>query len=156
MPWSYLSWLAFSLLIKIQNSLNKLNVDYFDLLMYKLVFWACLLIASSIIICITISYLLSLQINTPLQKIMKQLDKVEKGIYNPKNEWSTIFEFNALFDKFNSMIGGLREKETLKQKFGRYLQSRASWKRYCSKQRPSRARKKMSLFYIAIYVILLH
>lgn len=83
--------------------------------------WSVLFIAVSTVTSLVIAYILSREIIDPVNALKNAMKDVEKGRFDQRLNVTAADEFSELFYGFNSMTEGLREREMIKSKFGKYV-----------------------------------
>ena len=104
-----------SLLIKAQTIFEAYGVDYAYLFLTNFMPWV-LVLGTGLLAIFAISYIIAKKINTPLASLLTKMDEVEAGQFDNFYDWTTISEFDRLIQGYNDMIGGLKERELIKQK----------------------------------------
>jgi class 3 adenylate cyclase len=78
------------------------------------------------LVCLGIGYQVSLSIRRPINKVIQSLKKVQGGDLSGQVPFGGRDEIGQLGDSFNLMLRGLREREQIKDLFGRYVATQVS------------------------------
>ena len=90
-------------------------------LVNSLILWALLFIVISVLTSLLVAYLESDEIVTPIDRLLEALRRVEQGDFTGRLDTPSTDEFADLFQGVNTMMAGLRERESIKNKFGKYV-----------------------------------
>jgi serine phosphatase RsbU (regulator of sigma subunit) len=71
--------------------------------------------AGTLLLCAALAFLLASRIHRPVRALTAGVDRVAEGDYTVKVSWPSGDEFERLADRFSAMVGGLEERQRLKQ-----------------------------------------
>lgn len=120
-------WFAASflpILILAVTPLMKLLLDLpqYEAVFQKTLFPLILLIAlSSLIAGVILSVLVSLTVSRPIRELTNAMEKVHEGNFDARVQVLSNDELGQLASGFNEMAQGLKEKDFIKDTFGRYV-----------------------------------
>lgn len=120
-------WFASSflpILILAVSPLMKLYLDFpqYEAVFQKTIFPLVLLIAlASLISGIILSVLVSLTVSRPIRELTQAMEKVHEGNFDVSVPVLSNDELGELSTGFNGMVAGLKEKDFIKDTFGRYV-----------------------------------
>ncbi|MFQ5354988.1 MAG: adenylate/guanylate cyclase domain-containing protein [Mariprofundaceae bacterium] len=113
--------LGFTLLIKFQYELAMLGFAEELSFMPKMIGWTILIIAGGSGISLMISMRMAHEITGSANALSKAMLDVKEGSLDTSLVATSTDEFANIFEHFNRMVEGLREKERLRDAFGRYV-----------------------------------
>ncbi len=108
-------------LARVNNLLAELGVADSEARLNSLLVWFVILIAMVTLVTITIARLMAAQMSRMVEGMASAMGRVERGDLDAHLEVTTTDEFAALYEGFNRMTQGLRERERLHDAFGRYV-----------------------------------
>ena len=94
--------------------------DYFSMI-HQLRWTTIIVIIIFSIVSIIISLIISNQITTPIKKILAAIDRIKKGDLSFSVKYHSKDEINLVIKTFNEMIQSLKERNLIKQAFGKYV-----------------------------------